>query len=91
MADLRSRQVEKYASISPYDTDDEEMTGDTTYMKKRKYMDDYSVMMYNQLRVILYLIISTVPHLERRAIAKGQDLGGMAKLVKASLSRKDQD
>ena len=61
MADLRSRQVEKYASISPYDTDDEEMTGDITYMKKRKYMDDYSVMMYNQLRVILYLIISTVP------------------------------
>ena len=41
MADLSSRQVEKYALISPYDTDDEEMTRDITYMGKRKYVHDY--------------------------------------------------
>ena len=41
MGDLSSRQVEKYVSISPYDTDDEEMTGDITYKGKRKYVHDY--------------------------------------------------
>ena len=41
MTDLSSRQVEKYVSISPYDTDDEEMTRDITYMGKRKYVHDY--------------------------------------------------
>ena len=30
MTDLSSRQVEKYGSISPYDTDDEERTRDIT-------------------------------------------------------------
>ena len=41
MSDLSSRRVEKYALISPYDTDDEEITGDKTYMGKRKYVHDY--------------------------------------------------
>ena len=40
MADLSLRQVEKYASISPYDTDSKELTGDITYMGKRKYVHD---------------------------------------------------
>ena len=36
MADLSSRQGEKYDLISPYDMDDEEIAGDITYMRKRK-------------------------------------------------------
>ena len=34
-------QLEKYASISPYDTDDEEITVDITYIRKIKYVHDY--------------------------------------------------
>ena len=40
MADLSFRQVEEYASISPYDTDDEKMTIDRIYMGKRNYVHD---------------------------------------------------
>ena len=40
MADLSFRQVD-YASISLYNTVDEEITGDVTYMGKRKYVHDY--------------------------------------------------
>ena len=41
MSNLSSREVEKYASISPYNTDREEITGHITYMGKRKYVHDF--------------------------------------------------
>ena len=51
MADLSSRHIEKYASISPYVTDDEKMTGDITYMGKRKYVHDY---VYDVVQPVTY-------------------------------------
>ena len=51
MADLSSRQVKKYASIPPYDTNDEKMTGDITYMGKRKYVHDY---VYDVVQPVTY-------------------------------------
>lgn len=41
IADLNSRQVKKDALISHCDTDNEKITGDTTYFGKRKYMHNY--------------------------------------------------
>ena len=41
MADLSPRQVEKHALLLPYDMDNEEMTGDITYRRKRKYVHHY--------------------------------------------------
>ena len=41
MSNLSSREVERYASISAYDTDGEEITGDITYMGKGKYVYDF--------------------------------------------------
>ena len=40
MADLSSTQVEKYTLVSPYDTGYKEITGDLTYMGKKKYVHD---------------------------------------------------
>ena len=49
MSNLSSREVEKYASISPYDTDGEEITGDITYVGKRKYVYDF---VYDDVRPV---------------------------------------
>ena len=49
MSNLSSREVEKYASMSPYNTDSEEITGDTTYMEKRKYVHEF---VYNDVQPI---------------------------------------
>ena len=49
MSNLSSREVEKYASMSPYNTDREEITGDTTYMGKRKYLHEF---VYNDVQPI---------------------------------------
>ena len=51
MSNLSFREVEKYASISPYNMDREEITGNITYMGKRKYVHD---LVYDDVQLITY-------------------------------------
>ena len=99
MGDLSYRQVEKYVSILPYDTDDEEITGDITYMRETKYVHDYvyedvqpitcDFMSDNIKGTTMYIV--PLHASEKMSNCKGTRPRGMAKLVKVIRSRKGRD